>query len=79
MANHINLQFKQKQSLQLSLKLWLPLLQAPIQELDTLLKEHSFDNPFLEYQSSFESSYSSSSSSTDGDERRNFIVNMNFY
>jgi len=79
MANHINLQFKQKQSLQLSLKLWLPLLQAPIQELDTLLKEHSFDNPFLEYQSSFESSYSSGSSNADGDEKRNFIENMNVY
>ena len=79
MANHINLQFKQKQSLQLSLKLWLPLLQAPVQELDTLLKEHAFDNPFLEYQSSFESSYSSASSTTDSDERRNFIENMNFY
>jgi len=79
MVNHINLQFKQKQSLQLSLKLWLPLLQAPVQELDTLLKEHAFNNPFLEYQSSFESSYSSGSSNADGDERRNFIENMNFY
>jgi len=79
MANHINLQFKQKQSLQLSLKLWLPLLQAPVQELDTLLKEHAFNNPFLEYQSSFESSYSSGSSNANGDERRNFIENMNFY
>lgn len=77
MAN-LNLQFKQKQSLQLSLKLWLPLLQAPVQELDTILKEYSFDNPFLEYQSSFESSYASGSSSND-DERRNFIENMNFY
>lgn len=76
MANSLNLQYKQKQSLQLSLKLWLPILQAPIQELDNILKEYSNSNPFLEYQSSFESSYSSTSNS---DERRNFIENMNVY
>ena len=59
MSNNFSFQAKQKQSLQLSLRLWLPLLQAPLQDLETIFKEHSYDNPFLEYQSSFESSYSS--------------------
>lgn len=80
MANGLNLQYKQKQSLQLSLKLWLPLLQAPVQELDNILKEYSNSNPFLEYQSSFESSYPSSSAVPDGEtDRRNFIENMSVY
>lgn len=60
MANVINLYTSQKQNLQLSLRLWLPLLQAPIQDLEAIFKEHSYDNPFLEYRSSFESNYSSS-------------------
>lgn len=70
----MNLGVKQKQSLKLSLKLWLPLLQAPIQELETIFKEHSYENPFLEFNSSFESNYSS----TDGD-KRGFIENMSIY
>ncbi len=60
MSTSLGLQAKQKQSLQLSLRLWLPLLQAPLQDLEAVFKEHSFDNPFLEYNSSFESNYSSS-------------------
>ncbi|WP_455756326.1 RNA polymerase factor sigma-54 [Sulfurimonas sp.] len=60
MSRAFNLQAKQRQTLQLSLRLWLPLLQAPVQDLETIFKEHSYENPFLEYQSSFESSYSSS-------------------
>ncbi|MCW8838590.1 MAG: RNA polymerase factor sigma-54 [Thiovulaceae bacterium] len=59
MSSTFNLHTTQKQGLQLSLRLWLPLLQAPLQDLETIFKEHSFDNPFLEYQSSFESNYSS--------------------
>lgn len=59
MSNTFNLHTSQKQGLHLSLRLWLPLLQAPLQDLETIFKEHSFDNPFLEYQSSFESNYSS--------------------
>jgi len=76
----LNLQHKQKQSLQLSLKLWLPLLQAPITELDTIFKEHSYENPFLECNSSFESNYSSSSSSSyNSDDKGNFIENVSIY
>ncbi|HFU76866.1 MAG TPA: RNA polymerase sigma-54 factor [Arcobacter sp.] len=64
---------KQKQTLQLSLKMWLPILQAPISELDNICKEKSYENPFLEYQSSFESlGYSS-------DEKRGFIENTSLY
>jgi RNA polymerase sigma-54 factor len=59
MSSTFNLNTSQKQGLHLSLRLWLPLLQAPLQDLETIFKEHSFDNPFLEYQSSFESNYSS--------------------
>ncbi|QFR48791.1 RNA polymerase factor sigma-54 [Sulfurimonas lithotrophica] len=59
MSSTFNLHTTQKQGLQLSLRLWLPLLQAPLQDLETIFKEHSFDNPFLEYKSSFESNYSS--------------------
>lgn len=59
MSSTFNLSTTQKQGLQLSLRLWLPLLQAPLQDLETIFKEHSFDNPFLEYKSSFESNYSS--------------------
>jgi len=69
MSNTFNLHTKQRQTLQLSLRLWLPLLQAPVQDLETIFKEHSYENPFLEYQSSFESSYSSSG----------FIEEINLY
>ncbi len=76
----LSLQAKQKQSLQLSLKLWLPLLQAPLNELETIFKEYSYENPFLECNSSFESNYSSSSSLGDTDfDKRNFIENSSLY
>jgi RNA polymerase sigma-54 factor len=52
----VYLQAKQKQSLQLSLKLWLPLLQAPLGELEELFKEKSYENPFLKFRSNYESS-----------------------
>ncbi|MGB5868096.1 MAG: RNA polymerase factor sigma-54 [Arcobacteraceae bacterium] len=77
----LSLQVRQKQSLQLSLRTWLPLLQAPLQELDTLFKEYSYENPFLEVKSSFESnSYSSSSFNNNSDDnKRGFIENMSIY
>ena len=79
MSNTFNLHTSQKQNLQLSLRLWLPLLQAPIQDLEAIFKEHSYDNPFLEYRSSFESNYSSLSSSSTGDSKSSFIENMSSY
>ena len=57
----INLQFKQKQSLNLSLKLWLPLLQLPLQELSSHLETISYENPFLEVKRPFEKSMGTSS------------------
>lgn len=56
----INLEFKQKQSLNLSLKLWLPLLQLPLQELSTHLETLSYENPFLEVKRPFEQNLGSS-------------------
>lgn len=76
----LSLQAKQKQSLQLSLKLWLPLLQAPLNELEMIFKEYSYENPFLECNSSFESNYSSSSSLGETEyDKRNFIENSSIY
>ncbi len=74
-----NLRLNVKQNLQLSLKTWLPLLQAPLQELDTLFKEYSYENPFLEVNSHFEASNSSNSSYSGDDEKRGFIENMSVY
>ncbi|NCD11316.1 MAG: RNA polymerase sigma-54 factor [Epsilonproteobacteria bacterium] len=56
----INLEFKQKQSLNLSLKLWLPLLQLPLQELSNHLETLSYENPFLEVKRPYESTVTSS-------------------
>ena len=78
MNHSASLAVKQKQTLQLSLRLWLPLLQAPLQELDTLLKQHSYENPFLEHMSSFEIS-DSSRYDGDGDTKRGFIENTSTY
>lgn len=58
----LNLQFQQKQSLNLSLKLWLPLLQLPLQELSTHLETISYENPFIEVKRPFEHTMGSSSS-----------------
>lgn len=58
----INLQFQQKQSLNLSLRLWLPLLQLPLQELSSHLETISYENPFLEVKRPFEHTMSSHSS-----------------
>ncbi|MEA1917770.1 MAG: RNA polymerase factor sigma-54 [Campylobacterota bacterium] len=79
MNNGYNFQTAQKQNLQLSLKLWLPILQAPLGELETVLNEHSFDNPFLECSSSFESTSSNNSSSGDDFDKRGFIENSSLY
>lgn len=38
----------QKQNLNLSLKLWLPMLQSSLQDLEKHLKNVSYENPFLE-------------------------------
>ena len=78
MINHLNLQTKQKQSFQLSIKLWLPLIQAPVQELEKIFQEHSYDNPFLEYVPHHEPNFFGSSSSSNT-EKRAFIENTSIY
>jgi RNA polymerase sigma-54 factor len=40
--------YAQKQSLNLSLKQWLPILQTPLQDLEKYLKNISYENPFLD-------------------------------
>lgn len=40
--------YGQKQTLSISLKQWLPLLQSSLQELDEHLRKLSYENPFLE-------------------------------
>lgn len=57
----LNFQFQQKQSLNLSLKLWLPLLQLPLQELSTHLETISYENPFVEIKRPFERNLGNSS------------------
>lgn len=43
--------FKQKQSLSISLKLWLPILQSSVEDLDDIFKKYSYENPFLGFRS----------------------------
>ncbi|MCV6607173.1 MAG: RNA polymerase factor sigma-54 [Campylobacterales bacterium] len=75
MSNNFKFYTKQKQSLQLSLKLWLPLLQSPLQELEHLFKEHSYENPFLKVSSTYEPSYNSAHSDSSLDSK-GFIESM---
>jgi RNA polymerase sigma-54 factor len=75
----LKLQRVQKQSLHLSLKQWIPILQAPLSELENIFKEKSYENPFLEYQSSFESSISNSTGAYREDGKRGFIENNSIY
>lgn len=48
MAQVLSTSIAQKQSLSLSLKLWLPMLQSSLQDLEKHLKNISYENPFLE-------------------------------
>ncbi len=63
--------FKQKQSLNISLKLWLPILQSSIQELDDIFKKYSHENPFLEC--------SCKNYSSDNNQKQSFIENTLLY
>lgn len=65
MSHSISLSATQKQNLNLSLKMWLPMLQASLQDLDTYLTNVSYENPFLDVKKpkEFYSNFSSSSSS----------------
>ena len=48
MAQVLSTSHAQKQNLNLSLKLWLPMLQSSLQDLEKHLKDVSYENPFLE-------------------------------
>lgn len=48
MAHTFSTSVAQKQNLNLSLKLWLPMLQSSLQDLEKHLKNVSYENPFLE-------------------------------
>lgn len=48
MAQSISLSATQKQNLNLSLKMWLPMLQTSLQDLESYLVNLSYENPFLE-------------------------------
>lgn len=48
MAHSISLSTTQKQNLNLSLKMWLPMLQTSLQDLESYLRNLSYENPFLE-------------------------------
>jgi RNA polymerase sigma-54 factor len=50
----VNLVLKTKRSLNLSFKLWLPMLQLPIEELNEYLELISQSNPFLEIRHSYD-------------------------
>lgn len=78
MNHNTSLAVKQKQNMQLSLRMWLPLLQAPLQELDALLEQHSYENPFLEHTSSFEIS-DWARNDGNSDSKQGFIENASIY
>ena len=48
MAPTLSTSVAQKQNLNLSLKMWLPMLQSSLQDLEKHLKNVSYENPFLE-------------------------------
>lgn len=48
MAPILSTRVAQKQNLNLSLKMWLPMLQSSLQDLEKHLKNVSYENPFLE-------------------------------
>lgn len=75
MAQTLNISTAQKQNLNLSLKLWLPMLQTSIQDLESYLTNLSYENPFLEVTKPKEY-YSNFSSSSTSDE---FIESLAFY
>lgn len=75
MAQTLSISTAQKQNLNLSLKLWLPMLQTSIQDLESYLTNLSYENPFLEVTKSkdFYSNFTSNGISGE------FIESLAFY
>lgn len=74
MAN-LSISTAQKQNLNLSLKLWLPMLQTSIQDLESYLTNLSYENPFLEVTKSKDFYSNFTSNGTSGE----FIESLAFY
>ncbi|MDD2886408.1 MAG: RNA polymerase factor sigma-54 [Aliarcobacter sp.] len=75
MANSLSISTAQKQNLNLSLKLWLPMLQTSIQELESYLTNLSYENPFLEVTKSKDFYSNFTSNGTSGE----FVESLAFY
>lgn len=67
MAQTFTTSIAQKQNHNLSLKMWLPMLQSSLQDLEKNLQNISYENPFLEIKKSkeFYGNFSSNSSSSE--------------
>ncbi|MGE0051954.1 MAG: RNA polymerase factor sigma-54 [Arcobacter sp.] len=75
MAQTLSISTSQKQNLNLSLKLWLPMLQTSIQDLESYLTNLSYENPFLEVKKPKEFYNNFTSNGTSGE----FIESLAFY
>ncbi len=75
MAPTLTTSIAQKQNLNLSLKLWLPMLQSSLQDLEKHLKNVSYENPFLEIKKPKEFYNNFMPQGTSGE----FIESMAFY
>jgi RNA polymerase sigma-54 factor len=75
MAPTLTTSVAQKQNLNLSLKLWLPMLQSSLQDLEKHLKNVSYENPFLEIKKPKEFYNNFMPQGTSGE----FIESMAFY
>jgi RNA polymerase sigma-54 factor len=75
MAQSLSISTAQKQNLNLSLKLWLPMLQTSIQDLESYLTNLSYENPFLEVTKSKDFYSNFTSNGTSGE----FIESLAFY
>lgn len=75
MANSLSISTAQKQNLNLSLKLWLPMLQTSIQDLESYLTNLSYENPFLEVTKSKDFYSNFTSNGTSGE----FVESLAFY
>ena len=75
MANSLSISTAQKQNLNLSLKLWLPMLQTSIQDLESYLTNLSYENPFLEVTKPKDFYNNFTSTGTSGE----FVESLAFY
>lgn len=71
---NLNLSVKQKQTFQLSLRLWLPLLQTSVTELNEVCKNAESENPFIKCKGSDYRGYSENFSG-DSNTKTAFIEN----